>query len=24
MTLDKDTPLTEINDIINKMIEKID
>ena len=23
MTLDKDTPLTEINDIINKMIEKI-
>ncbi|MDP8906851.1 MAG: hypothetical protein M3M87_04895 [Thermoproteota archaeon] len=24
MTLEKDTPLTEINDIINKMIEKID
>ena len=24
MTLDKDTPLSEINDIINKMIEKID
>ena len=24
MTLDKDTPLTEIDDIINKMIEKID
>ena len=24
MTLDKDTPLTEINDIVNKMIEKID
>ena len=24
MTLDKDTPLTEINDIINKMVEKID
>ncbi len=23
MTLEKDTPLTEINDIINKMIEKI-
>ena len=24
MTLDKDTPLTEIDDIINKVIEKID
>jgi hypothetical protein len=24
MTLDKDTPLSEINDILNKMIEKID
>lgn len=24
MTLDRDTPLTEINDIINKMIEKMD